>query len=394
MCYAGAESTTAEQLKQLLNFDSFDNNQHLFASIQTYLSMLSCKINGQHKIILNTANKIYPKLGFHLNQTYVNTIESSFSSQIQQLDYSKPNESAQIINDWVSEQTKEKIKNLIHPNIINASTELILVNCVYFKAKWYNQFVKYQTKDDYFYNDDGTKMKCNMMIMNNRKFEIQIKPLGLDINVCHLPYRGKDVLMCIILPNKEKHLSDIEKQLNEDLLENILNKNDRKYKKLNLHLPKFKLEYKNEISKRLALKAPFAFDSRAEFSGITGDKNSLFISKCIHQSFIEVDEEGTEAAAATAISVSRSRSSEPLFDFICNRPFLFFIYENISKSILFIGKLNQTTFINDDSQIRYNHHSRSRQSSKSRRYYRYNDDYDQNYKKRSRRSRSRSFHRR
>ena len=90
MCYAGAESTTAEQLKQLLNFDSFNNNQHLFASIQTYLSMLSCKINGQHKIILNTANKIYPKLGFHLNQTYVNTIESSFSSQIQQLDFSKP----------------------------------------------------------------------------------------------------------------------------------------------------------------------------------------------------------------------------------------------------------------------------------------------------------------
>jgi serpin B len=346
MCYAGAKSETAEQLKQLLNLDEFENDEKLFASVRAYLTKLNTEVNSEN-VSLNTANKLYPRTGFTLNQPYLDTVKNHFLSEVQQLNYSNAGESANTINQWVANQTRDKIKDLISPQAISSDTELILVNAIYFKGDWLHQFKKENTTKEDFHLDDGSTIKIDMMKLNGKRFPMLENPFGLEARTCQIPYMGNNVSMTIILPNDGVKLSDIERNLSfsriHNILDHLLKSSEHNIGKVNIQLPRFKLEYKNELSSHFKeLGATLPFDrANADFSGINSEARGLHISKVVHQAVVDVNEQGTEAAAATGI-IMMTRClviEDPPKEFIVNKPFLFILHETIHNAVLFFGKV-------------------------------------------------------
>ena len=141
MCYAGSANETAKQLKELLNLEEFENNEIFLSTVQAYLTKLNTQVKSEN-VSLNTANRLYPRIGFNLNKSYVDLVKNNFHSEVEQLDYTDSAKSSKKINDWVAEQTKDKIKDLIPQSSITNDTQLILVNAIYFKGTWMHQFEK------------------------------------------------------------------------------------------------------------------------------------------------------------------------------------------------------------------------------------------------------------
>lgn len=334
MAYAGSRAQTATQLKQLLNLNEQLTNDQIFKTNGEYFRVLA-EIRGQ--VELNVANKIFIANDFQLLEEFSKILADSFKSSVQTLDYSRGLEAARAINSFVEKQTVNKIKNLVSPSDLDSLTKLVLVNAIYFKGNWKHQFEKCQTHKDEFYIRNGSTKETEYMSLANKMFQFSNNPEGLKADVCQFLYEGDQVAMTVILPNEGVYIEEVEKQLSADLLRNVLEKPTIETKVL-VYLPKFKLEFKTELADALIkLGAPDAFDSmKADFSGIS-DSSDLFISKVIHQAVVEVNEEGTEAAAATSV-IMQKRCMVMVEEFRCNRPFIFLIHEKKSNGILFIGK--------------------------------------------------------
>jgi len=292
-------------------------------------------------VALNTANKIFPNKGFEVKKPFNDTLQKYFGVTSQQLEFAKSDESAKTINDWVAAQTKNKIQNLVPASYLSSMTRLVLVNAIYFKGNWKNQFDKAETYKEDFHLCDGSKKKVDMMKLITKKFKLRVNPNGIRVAMCEFPYVGDAVSMTIILPHEGIKIEEIEKQLNADTLSELLS-TYCEMGKVFAFIPKFKLEYKSELSEHLKVMGiPLAFDPiKANFSGINDD-DSLSISKVVHQAFVEVNEEGAEAAAATAVMMNRRCAPMHEFppeEFKCDRPFIFVIHEKNTNGILFIGK--------------------------------------------------------
>jgi serpin B len=248
MCLAGARHDTASQLKELLNVSHLDDNQILELN-QSYLANVNNSLGKDIKI--NTANKIYPHKGFQIHQEFIDLLAKKFHSEIQQLNYSNGQESAQTINSWVAEQTKDKIKNLVSPNALNDLTRLVLVNAIYFKGNWLTQFKPDQTGKEDFHLSDGSVKKVDMMRLYNKKFKYMASPGGINADTLELPYEGETVAMTIILPHKTHNLAAVEKQLTVEVIQEVLTSrwgtSGAPKDPIHLQLPKFKLEHKEEV---------------------------------------------------------------------------------------------------------------------------------------------------
>lgn len=338
MCLTGAKFETAKQLKDLLHLTNMTDenvlklNDELFTCLNTRLGK---------NVVLNTANKIYPNTGFTLEKSFVDNITKHFHSEVEQVDYSNAAASAKTINDWVHAKTNNKIKDLIPASSIDVLTRLVLVNAIYFKGNWLEKFdPKNTVKDSDFNCADGTKAKVEMMKLNGKKFKILDNVLDISGMVCTIPYGGEQVSMTIILPNENVKLEVVEKELSAAKMLELFQAEIGK-EPVNVSIPKFKFEFKLEMSNHLKeLGASHAFDQdKADFSGINANPDGLHISKAFHQAVVEVNEEGTEAAAATAMMMGvRMMVIQEPHELNCNRPFLFIIHDNIHNNILFFGK--------------------------------------------------------
>lgn len=343
MCFAGAEGETATQLKELLNLDEFEKKEDIYKITKSYLT----KINeaSTSSLTLNTANKLYPRQGLDLEKKFVDAVRSHFLSEVQSLDFAKNTESAKSINDWVATQTKDKIKDLVSPDILDADTALVLVNAIYFKGLWANPFKKEMTNKQEFFLADGKKVEVDMMFLNGKKFMVAPEVQSLPALVCQLPYQGDKMAMTIMLPNEGVSLDDLEHALCHsrmfNILDHVLKSDEYNEEKVNIVLPKFKLEYKDELSshfKKLGAELPFT-EGKADFTGVHKTAPNLHISKVVHQAVVEVNEEGTEAAAATAVMMmTRMAMIDPVLELRCDRPFIFIIHEKVHNAVLFIGK--------------------------------------------------------
>ncbi|RNA27829.1 squamous cell carcinoma antigen 2 [Brachionus plicatilis] len=335
MCYAGAKCETASQLKDLLSLTNLDDEKILSLNQE----LISSVNNLSGDVVIKTANKLYPKQSYEILSKYLSLVQKNFHADVESLNYDNAEESANTINRWVSEQTNDKIRNLIDPNSINGLTRLILVNAIYFKGNWDLKFDSNLTTEKDFHLTDGSTKKVQMM-KSNKKFRYIYKPAQIDADICELPYTGQNISMTIILPHQGHSLEQVEKQLNDSVLHQIMTLEIPR-EKINLQVPKFKLEFKTELSnhfKSMGANLPFD-ESRADFSGITSDPQGLYISEVVHQAVVEVNEEGTEAAAATGvIMMTRMAIMLEPANFICDRPFLFLIHEKKHNSILFFGK--------------------------------------------------------
>ena len=241
------------------------------------------------------------------------------------------------INDWVYDQTQEKIKDLLPDGALNPDTRMVLVNAIYFKADWLSQFDADDTTDSPFHLLDGTDITVKMM--NQGTFMPYYR--GDGFQAVELPYAGDTAAMDIIVPD-EGDFEDFESALNSDLFNETLN--GLGPTSMMLSLPKFTFESEFNLSDTLkSMGMVDAFDpDNADFSGMTAE-NDLFISDVIHKAFVAVDEEGTEAAAATGVIVGAT--SAPMFDvtLTIDRPFIFIIRDKPSGQILFIGRVLDPT---------------------------------------------------
>jgi serpin B len=329
MAYEGAMSETKSEFEKVLHLDRNINYDDVSAFISNIM-----KLNDSSNYT-NVSNAIWVQDKFKIKIDYQNTIKNKYSSDVFTIDFSDTDKSALKINSWVSEKTNDLIKEIISPNDLDNHTRLVITNAIYFLGRWEAEFDKELTKQDNFYSIDTSK--ANAYFMNKTEF------LGYyenkDFQFITKPYIGNDKLFCVILPSSRFGITDVETKLGRSIIDTIFQ--SIKFVEVNLSLPRFKLETSfslNEPLKKLGLL--IAFTPKADFTGITTEKE-LMISNVKHKAYIEVNEEKTEAAAASLvamrpISAGESRPAPKIFK--ADHPFLFMILDNKTKSILFIGR--------------------------------------------------------
>lgn len=285
------------------------------------------------------ANRVWPQQGRPFEKSFTELMAQGFAAPLEPLDFEKSTEAARKrINAWVSEQTQGKIPELLLPPNVRPDTKMILTNAIYFKAQWENPFSESATVDGPFTTASGTKVQTKMM----KRTALMMYAETPAYQVVQLPYSDGSLSLTVVLPREGKSLTDVEPSLLAAGAPALASQ------RVELQLPRFKIESRFGLAQVLAkLGMPSAFVyGKADFSGIDGTRE-LFIGDVVHQAVIEVDEKGTVAAAATAVSM-RAGSARPPAEqqpkrFIADRPFAFFIQDARTGVVLFVGRLATPT---------------------------------------------------
>lgn len=288
-------------------------------------------------VTINLANRLYGQRGTPFAPDFLALLERHFGAGLERVDYRHDPEAARrLINTWVEEQTAQKIRDLLAPGSVNADTRLTLVNAVYFLGAWARPFPKEATADAPFHREQGGDVTVPFMHMTGRFGYLEQD----GVQIVSLPYRGNTMEMVVILPAAGTPLPTIEAQLDADRLATWLAAPAPA--KVVVTLPRLHLETSFDLATALAaLGMPTAFTRSADFSGMTTDGTPLLISRVVHKAYLDVDEEGTEAAAATAImaEVTSAMRPEPPKEFRADRPFILAIRHKASGAILFLGRV-------------------------------------------------------
>ena len=338
MVYEGAEGKTAKEIKSVFGFPKYDNSRR-----NQYSNLLSEINKKDNEYALKTANALWAQQNFQFLDEYLTTVEEYYGGKTTNLDFINESDSSRlIINNWVEDKTNDKIKDLLPEGVIDSLTRLVLTNAIYFKAKWLIQFDADKTSDEYFRVNPDKSIKVPMMQPTSQKSTFNYTQ-NKDLQILEMPYAGEDLSMLILLPLDD----DIEALENSFTLEKLTAwKKSLRKRRVNIYIPKFKFETKYFMKNTLSnLGMPTAFTDLADFSGMTGTKD-LAISKVIHQAFVEVNEEGTEAAAATGVIMymtSFRKQKHPTPVFKADHPFIFIIQQNETGNILFMGRVSNPT---------------------------------------------------
>jgi serine protease inhibitor len=333
MTYAGANGETADQMQSTLHYGPQVDLFH--SQYGAMIDSLSSKKGQDFK--MNIANAIWVQDQFKLRNYFVETVKKDYNGEVRSMDFvNQPEASRDTINYWVEKKTAGKIQDLIPKGMIDDITRLILTNAVYFNAEWANKFNKRLTTEDNFYCFGNKIVKTDMMYQREHYPVSQTK----DYTILEIPYEGYEYSMLILLPKENDGLIDLSKSLSADDI--IAHDKNKKHEEVLVYFPKFKMETEYELKKSLSgMGMPLAFSANADFSNMTGGKD-LMISSVIHKAFIDVDEEKTEAAAATAVVMkltSMAPSPKAPLEFRADHPFLFIIRSRNDDAILFMGQL-------------------------------------------------------
>jgi serine protease inhibitor len=334
MTYAGARGETEQQMARVFHFPPGDQAQvhSAFGDLQRQLAEAA-----KQGIALNIANALWAEKNPPLLPAFLQIARTEYQANVNQADFRTAAEPARAeINQWVAHQTKDKIQEILPPGSIDAMTRMVLANAIYFKATWLKQFEKGQTQNQPFHVSGARQVDAPLM---HHMDEVRYME-ETNFQAVELPYTGGELAMVILLPRQVDGCAALEDRLNPALLPHSLSQSRKQ--KVEIFLPRFKLESKFELQQTLAkMGMPNAFGTSADFSGMDGTRN-LFISAVFHKVWGEVNEEGTEAAAATAVTIKRSAIiREPALPpvFRADHPFLFFIRDTRSGSLLFMGRL-------------------------------------------------------
>jgi serpin B len=332
MTYAGACGQTESQMAKTLDFPTTLSNEQFhnaFGIISGQMNEASKK--GGYELVV--ANALWGQKDYKFLQEFLTLVKTNYDSDLQQVDFVNQTEAARkIINDWVENKTKGKIKELIKSGTLDSMTRLVLTNAIYFKGKWASQFKPDKTQNLPFILLGGEKVNVPMM---NQTGNFGFTETD-TIQALEMPYVNNDLSMVILLPKKPDGVKDLEKELTAENLTGWLAK--LRKREVQVWLPRFKLTCEFELAKVLgSMGMPDAFLAKADFSGMTGNKD-LFISAVVHKAYVEVNEEGTEAAAATGVAMKLTSVPLPPPVFKADHPFVFLIRDNHTGSILFLGR--------------------------------------------------------
>jgi len=336
MTYAGAQGDTAKEMAKVLFFlygqKGFNED---FATLNSDLEAIGQKGDVE----INIADSLWAEQSFSFKDDFLNLIKEDYKSEINKADFKNNSAlAAQAINTWAEQKTNSRIKGLIAPGVLNDLTRLVLVNAIYFKGKWDEEFKKEDTKPAPFYTDATASTPVDLMCKKG-----SFKYAEDDLcQILEIPYKGNDLSMLIFLPQAKDGLSQMESVFSYEYL--TLFQLQMPAKDVLLYLPKFKLEQQfslNDNLKKMGMLLAFD-DKAADFSGMADliPGQLLYISDVIHKAFVEVNEEGTEAAAATAVVGVEAgyQTSSPKTVFRADHPFIFLIKDNKTGAILFLGR--------------------------------------------------------
>jgi serpin B len=338
MTSAGARGNTAQQMAKTLRFSSSNEELHAaFAELEAQLGTIQKKGN----VALHAANSLWPQEDYPFLPEYLALLEKYYGVAVTPVNYKTEAEEARaIINGWVDQKTNKAIRNLIGPGVLDSLTRLVLANAIYFKGNWARQFKEASTKDAPFYLTREKAVQAPLMTQQEEFGYTESE----DLQALELPYVDGDLSMLVLLPREVDGLQEIEKALTVDSLKKWTDRLPKR--EVRVFLPRFTFTSQFRLEETLtAMGMPDAFDpNKADFSGMDGRRGWLFIGAVIHKAFVDVNEEGTEAAASTAVAIgltSAPGAQPPIFR--ADHPFLFLIRDNHTGSILFIGRLADPT---------------------------------------------------
>lgn len=338
MTYAGARDVTEQQMAAAMHYTLPQDRLHpAFNNLDLALAERGQGAKGKDSqgFRLKIANALWGQQGYQFLPAFLDLLAQNYGAGLRLLDFARaPEDSRLAINKWVSDQTENKIKDLIAQGAIVPATRLVLTNAIYFNAAWADQFKPEQTKDGPFNLLDGSQVSVPMMHQTASFGYAE----GDGYQAVELPYDKNELSMVILLPQAGK-FQTFESMLGASHAAALVQ--DLKRKPVDLTMPKFKFDSSFTLADALqamGMRDAFTYGP-ANFSGMDGTRN-LFISQVIHKAFVAVDEQGTEAAAATAVIVAAGAAiPEPPVTVTIDRPFVFLIRDIQSGAILFVGRV-------------------------------------------------------
>jgi serpin B len=331
LAYGGARGETAAQMGKVLHFPNADPHA-AFGELQRQMTEAMKPMGVQ----LDIANALWAQQGYSFNPAFIELAQNQYRANIRQIDFMTQAEAAAgEINKWVSEKTRGKIERVLSQGNLTLLTRLVLINAIYFKGNWVTRFEKSETQEQYFHLANGSSIMTPLM----HHFQ-EAKYMATEtFQAVELPYLGNETSMVILLPRQVNGVGQLEQVLSLQLLTTIFSRLNQQ--EIELFLPRFTMDSQVDLTGVLAaLGMRNAFGTTADFSGIRGGQ-PLWISGVFHHAWVEVNEQGTEAAAVTAVPLtggSRAPSSPPIVR--ADHPFLFLIRDLRSGSLLFIGRLS------------------------------------------------------
>jgi len=334
MTYAGARGETEHQMAETLHFTLPQERLHpAFNALDLALAS-----EGNENFRLDIANALWGQVGYYFRSDFLDLLATNYDAGMWLVNFIEDAERARIkINDWVSEHTENKIENLLPPGVVDSLTRLGLTNAIYFHVSWLFPFSESATEENTFTLLDNSKVTVQMM---SEVEELRYAE-GEGYQAVELPYKNGDASMIIILPTLDK-FNEFETTLNAERVSDIVE--NLEYGNVYLKMPKFEFEKSlalGQILQEMGMSAAFDL-SKADFSGID-DNRDLYITNVLHKAFISVNENGTEAAAATAVIVGTTGVSPPPIEMSIDHPFIFMIRHNSTGAILFFGRVLDPT---------------------------------------------------
>ncbi|MBD3350179.1 MAG: serpin family protein [Candidatus Lokiarchaeota archaeon] len=356
MAYEGARGETANEIQSVFHFPTDDNSRR-----SSYAKMLNTLNKASGKYKLSTANAIWLQKDYPFLENYKDTISKYYLGEIKNLDFvNNPSGASSDINKWVSKNTNNKISNIVSPSMFNKMSRAVLTNAIYFKGKWEHQFDRDDTKPEDFTLQSGSKIKVPIMRLTDDELDFNYAEYD-GVQILEMPYQGDKISMLVLLPRidindpmlqrrferegiepQTSDMTQLESTLTEEKLQEWRNK--LKPETVYIYMPKYTFETSYSLSdylKSMGMNLPFTWPG-ADFSGMDGT-NLLYIDKVLHKAYIDVYEEGTEAAAATVISMMAGAAMPHYVEFRADHPFIFIIQEKETGNILFMGRVNNPT---------------------------------------------------
>lgn len=339
MTWGGARGETAAQMKQVLHFD------HTPDAVMLASGKLAAALQDPARpIVFRIANRLFGEKTYRFEHAYLETTKAAFGASLEAVDFKRaPEPARRLINGWVEEKTEKRIKDLIPQGAVKADTRLALVNAIYFLGDWLEPFAKEATRPKPFFT--SADQKRDVPTMHAAELFRFAQKEGWK--ALELPYKGGQMSMLLVLPDKVDGLSALEASLTAPGLETIVK--TLASGKVIVSLPKFEVDPPGSLALadtlvRMGMPIPFDRD-KADFTGIANPpdpRERLVIDQVFHKAFVKVDEKGTEAAAATSVMMSRAGAMPPRetpMEFKADHPFLFFIRDNSSGIVLFMGRV-------------------------------------------------------
>lgn len=324
MTYEGARGETATEMQKVFSFPDSEVLRRDFACLHQTINATGVPYE------LNTANALWGQQGYNFLDDYLQAVQTYYGGSLSDVDFAgNAMAAADRINEWVNGQTRGKIPEIVSPDNFDSLTRLVLTNAIYFKGNWETEFDPRRTKEDDFHTDSGT-VKVPMMELTKHNFLYAETP---ELQVLMMPYKQGDLSMIVVLP-RDSEMPDMDSARFDEL------RNSFTYGGVNVYMPKFTMETSYTVSGVLEnMGMPTAFImGKADFSGMDGS-HYLYISEILHKAYVDVNEEGTEAAAATASVMKYLGIPPPPVDFRVDHPFMFAIQHNKTGQVLFLGKV-------------------------------------------------------